>query len=445
MKSSEHQIFNRQQYSGDVFDHLADRKKLTPDGAHWARMAADPFHDYDRDLAGYPAADGSRTVVNCIKSTTQISNGGAPANWDCIITSLPVVFESTVNACQDGQLSSGGGSFQPANPAVSHTLGSVMAISAVAGQNLFPSAAAAPWWPATNLNITALGPDGNLGTGAARIVAMGIEIHNTTAEINKQGSVTVGIVPQTPFPQGVADCVNIWAGGAQEAGIRVRRVNAWPGLASDAAILPGSRTWEAAEGAYLHIPFTSLDNPLSMPGQSTTLIASRNTIATSYPAQAALMTTQYAVNAGEAGGTRMTTGQACRHVPMGMVFAFFGGLSNASTLQVTVKTYVETAPSYDDPLVTLASPSAAYDPRALELYSYLISHLPPGVPVNYNSFGKWFKNIVSVVKKGASTLLPFVETAVPEVAAARRAVQTVAKAVKEVKEDVKKIKGNKKK
>lgn len=73
----------------DFLDALTDMKKITPDGKEWITLALDPFHDYNKQIAGYPDADASQTVVSCFQYQADLVAPGA-VNWDCHIYNAPV-------------------------------------------------------------------------------------------------------------------------------------------------------------------------------------------------------------------------------------------------------------------------------------------------------------------------------------------------------------------
>jgi hypothetical protein len=60
--------------------------------------------------------------------------------------------------------------------------------------------------------------------------------------------------------------------------------------------------------------------------------------------------------------------------------------------------YIETFPSINDPgILVLATPSAQYDPVALEIFSRALTCMPIGVPLADNFFGDWFTGVVESV------------------------------------------------
>jgi hypothetical protein len=71
---------------------------------------------------------------------------------------------------------------------------------------------------------------------------------------------------------------------------------------------------------------------------------------------------------------------------------------------------IERFPSQlDADLVVLATPSARYDPQALDLYSEIIRSMPVGVPQRMNGLGDWFAEAVST----ASDFIAPVLSAIP--------------------------------
>jgi len=90
--------------------------------------------------------------------------------------------------------------------------------------------------------------------------------------------------------------------------------------------------------------------------------------------------------------------------------AYFEGLSNTTTLTLNATYIIERFPSQlDTDLVVLATPSARFDPQALDLYSEIIRSMPVGVPQRMNGLGDWFAEAVST----ASDFIAPVLSAIP--------------------------------
>jgi len=88
----------------------------------------------------------------------------------------------------------------------------------------------------------------------------------------------------------------------------------------------------------------------------------------------------------------------CRALPWDNNGCIFTGLSKQSTLQVTVKYFIERIPTIRQPdLLVLARPPAPYDPVAMELYNRALSQLPCGVMVKENPLGEWFNDVLGAV------------------------------------------------
>jgi len=100
-------------------------------------------------------------------------------------------------------------------------------------------------------------------------------------------------------------------------------------------------------------------------------------------------------------------------LPFDVSGAYFAGLSNQTSLTITVRWYIERCPTIDEiDLVVLATPSPTYDPDALRVYSDAMHAIPPGVPVGMNPAGEFFRQIVSNIRR----LAPKVGRVVQEVA-----------------------------
>jgi hypothetical protein len=91
-----------------------------------------------------------------------------------------------------------------------------------------------------------------------------------------------------------------------------------------------------------------------------------------------------------------------KYLPFNTAGVFFTGLSNSTTLRLKMKVYVESAPGFlDTSLSVLATPSAPYDAKALELYSWALGVLPAAVHVSENAMGDWWKRVLGVLGSAA--------------------------------------------
>lgn len=389
----------------DFLQSLADNKKITQEGKEWLTLALDPFHDYNKQVAGYPDADASQTVVSCYQYQTDVSSGGSQ-NWDCHIYSGCVAKPENVSVFS---LDAGWKSIQEPNPVEQTTwMHGPLTIEkhGTPGHSFEPSIPAG----VTPL-VTTLPAPGNtdLCAGITRVIGMGFEIHNTTAEVSKQGSITCYRMPQmgSQFQMRAKNAASTFVTSVVGEMRRLRPCNV-----AQANLLKGTRTWNASEGAYCTVLQNSIHNPLKQLESQQVLYNGGSTTGT----VATVVASQWdAQGAGAAAPSATASAfEPNQLLPFDTTGVFLTGLSSQTTLTVKLKVYVERAPTWTEPnLAVLASPSAGYDVKALELYAQVVNHLPPGVKVNDNAFGDWWRAVVSLLKVAAPTVGIALNTVVP--------------------------------
>ncbi len=392
----------------DFLSGLVAKNVLTPDGKDWLTAALDPFHDYSHPVAGYPDADCSQTVVSCFQYQMDVAAPlGVAGNWDCHIFNLPTsdtgVFEILVENATHNALSD-------AAPTQRVNLGLLNIVSAPTGAPLVPTIPATPVQ-----QVACLPAAGNtdLGRGISRVIAMGFEVHNTTATLHKQGSVLSYRMPNSATRSSYLATID--PGPISDAISATHCLQPPPSLA-DAQRLKGARTWEAADGVYANCFQSGVHNPLNL--------ASADHIAFS---------NSFATGAGCAWLTPVGLGAAeiyptvNRYIPYDTTGAMFTGLSNETTLTIKLRVYVERAPSWQDySLAPLASPSAGYDVNALQLYAAAINMLPAAVKVNENAAGDWWRGVVNVLKHVAGPIGTVLSPFVPGAGLVGNAIQSIA-------------------
>jgi len=389
-------------------NNLEKSGKLTADAKNWLIQALDPFHDYSHNVAGYPDTDGSNTVVSCITKTLNISapSGIGTNNWDCHIVNLPDIIQT--NTAGQGRFTARNITNAAAIKNAADTSMTDMPFivnTCLSGQLTFPETYNVAFTP-TNFASTGLSFDEYID-GPCRVIGYGYEVHNTTAEINKQGTLTTYRLPQSAVPFPVIssnDNSNFQAKYGYQCKLP-------PGDVATALLLAGSRQWEAAEGCYCVIPFNSSNNPLATEGYGdvwytlNTTENNRNTVGIGpvlVPLTLGLTTNLPSVS-------------TSKIIPFDSVGSYFTGLSPSSTLTLTVRIFLEQAPNYNAQLMVLATPSADYDPLAFELYSQIISKLPISTKVADNASGDWYMDILRIVQPLATPLAKAVDTIAPGV------------------------------
>lgn len=391
-----------------ALDRLEKSSGLSHDGRNWLITAADPFHDTDIRPTGFPDVNCSGSVVQLVKQQITIScpNSVTAGTWDVNIRNAPWWISSPIS-----RLNTVRNKFDLTNGVSALTAcGGIVADAGPTGNPLNIGAGAA---------TTTLPLNNTYFDGPARVVACGFEVTNTTAEIYRQGSVTVYRQPQPGASAYTGYFVtNIGTGteAAKEAITCYKRKDS-PYYVADAQILSGSRTWNAAEGSYSILTMTDvglLENDqtpccydLRSADGNTSQLAGLTGIGT-YPVPILF-----------------------NESPYSMVGAFYTGLSLQTTLTLTVHYYIERFPtSLNADLVVLAAPSPKYDPVALELYSHMLGAMPPGVMVKENGLGQWFTDLIAEVAPMAADALsaiphPFAQVAAQGARAAGRVAQGV--------------------
>jgi hypothetical protein len=243
-----------------------------------------------------------------------------------------------------------------------------------------------------------------------RVIAAGFEVVNETSSLYMQGNVQVFEVSSSwtdldagMFPTGIAQS------GSPErfmSYLRYKMCNGPPSTTGMAINMLNSAQWAASKGAYCVAKLAGLDNQVQLtsppyPAATSTapnqLDVNTNGVSVSptlygcggaYVAQnvnaawpVVPATTNPTVN--NPALYHVTNAPTCAVYPFNGVGAWFSGLNpNNTSLQVTVKWYVEVFPNpyWDSELVPLAKQSAGFDPVTLHAYAQLATKLPPGVP-----------------------------------------------------------------
>jgi hypothetical protein len=370
-----------------VLDKLEKNSHLTKDGRAWLISACDPFHDTDITLAGYPDVCSSATIVQLVKKQMVVAppTGITTQNWDCNITlfnlqgsvnsaSNDARLRITANVDQYGFATGGTGLY------AYYPVSGVVASSNLTTQQTWPTL--------SNYNPVATYQGANsvdcsdFVQGACRVIGVAFEVVNTTAEIYKQGQVTVWRQPN------VNTLTNI---GFVDTGLPLFQATDLlrmpPGDLPTAQLLYGSRSWAAAEGAYVVGRQNGVENPLAQPVNVPFAMTTADYITG--------VNTPMVYSADTPGAQYV---QPILASPFDLSGAYFTGLSPQTTLTVNVRWLLERMPTPSETdLVVLATPSAPYDPLALELYNHCIRDMPPGVMLSENPLGEWFANVLSKV------------------------------------------------
>jgi len=387
----------------NILDSLEKHSSLTADGRAWLIAACDIFHDTDIQIAGYPDVNTSATVAQLIKKQIQIAAPtGIVGNWDASIVMFPTLASITIPFINT--LNNFGQITASAALANGFFAGGLVINSGATGGNLWPNSTTNAVAPA---NFTSTFVDiHEYAKGDVRIIGMGFEVVNTTAALTKQGQVTAYRMPTVPTLTEVSYLLALSAGNTVGFAAQPFYNHRFPpSTIADAQLLYGSRSWAAAEGSYTVCRQNSEENRLQSPDyiQDGYFSLDSNIAAGNF-----MFSTNQPGFAGFSGKP------ADIHAPFDLSGVHYTGLSPTTTLTVNVRWLIERSPSPQEPdIVVLATPSAAYDPLALELYTHCIGKMPPGVMLSENSLGDWFRSALSTVQKWAPKVGDFVGNFVP--------------------------------
>lgn len=403
---------------------------MSKSGAAAVEISSDVFHDnFDQaveNLRGWPDAMAGKSLVEVLTRTVTINKpSGVSGNWDCHVVMTPIDTPLPVIKCyESGTLEKTGlrtGRDNESAPAgfayaakAEYPYGGLMVMKAASGSSLTLAATTnecyGPWSSSANAyDVTPV--------GAYRLIAGGFEIRNTTAELYKQGAVTVW-KDADPIEK-----VNFTITKAQ-ASDDFPQLNFVPVLAdvhryppinsSQALLIPGSLQWRASEGAYVNCPLIEVDNPALRSVDSQLVIW--NEQKTEEDLGALFANPVYGTDFVQAPfGSVSVPFHRSRLMTSG---AFFTGLSEQSTLTLTYRFVVEYFPSLQETtLRPLAKTCAAYDPLALQYYSQIVQLLPTYTQVGNNASGDFFRNVFeamkTVAKVGLPLLKPVIQAKIP--------------------------------
>lgn len=398
-----------------MLQHISRMAGGTPAGEHWMSHALDPFKDITTPMDGYPDSIASPSVVEVIRDSIIVSAPGV-VNWDTNIFLDQAYLSTDLYSASVGlnrnSYNAGG---QGATP---YKRGGLIVRSAAAGVTLNID---------QTINAQCLSMKADVfgstssNTGEGRVIAIGMEIHNTTAPLNKQGSVVCWKDDQ-PLDERVMTAQYDNGISAQSpTAYHTVRMNAPPATASEALDLTGSVEWKASEGAYI-IPH--LMEPINPPKKLSNMMLV-DAATTNY--------TNLLVVTGAFRNISLANTDVNIPLPWTMTGAFFQGLSPESTLKVDLTYYVEVFPDKANVLRRLATPSPGPDPIAMRLYAAVLAKLPVAVPVKDNFLGALIAGIAAIAK----IVIPHIPTAIAVGSGIYEAVKAVNAPLTQEQQDAK--------
>jgi hypothetical protein len=376
---------------------LVDQGLLTEDGLTWLRQILDPFHDIPQDPSYWPDGVNTQSISEIVEQQIVVRKPATlgPGNWQCHIFTLPLMFTSLISTT--GQVALGPGlqlnGWLPVTLPDANTYGlSMLNIHASLDGSLLGVFSLTP-----NTFVGAIGFPNKYFTGG-RLNSFGYEVHNDTSRLNRQGSCVHYKTPCYNSLETVSLC-NL-AGVSLGTSAAVRELTLPPASVANATQLPGAVKWEAERGNYTVVPFTTLENPPTVPSGEGFYFYNPDTNTTlgANVVNPAFVTTPAVVGFPDQ-----------QYIPIATVGSFYSGLSDTTTLTVTAKFTVERFTNIrvaaEAELVRISRFTPPRDQMAMNIYSGAVRKLPLAVFVDENSFGDWFMQVAKDVVKAAIPIL----------------------------------------
>lgn len=384
-----------------LLNRAVNAHKVSESGIKAFLAAVDPFHDKPIDgLTGWPDLETAPSVVRHWKSSTTITcqeDGGSILvyTWP-ILNEVPMRTTVRRNSVVDKVILQ--------DP-------SILAPVVIYSYNAAQSTAAS--LPLSAAAATHAVPNNYFTDGACRLIGMGLEIHDVTAELYKQGTCTTFEIPQSIADRELIQTVKLDIGAetflptCQE----ICRLIRPPSNLNEMLKYPSTQQWEAAEGAYTVVPFAGHENPPVFAEYRTPWVDSAPSLGLDIPGN--LNTTDCLI-----GPWATPVPSSADHFvflanafsPTNSKGVYLSGLNKNSTFTITSTFYLESFPNQVSTLLPLARPSAAFDPKALALISTTMQNLPVACRVRDNPMGEWFwsalETAIPVLGSVTSALFP---------------------------------------
>lgn len=365
---------------------VCDRMGITEGGRKWIDVALDPFKDIEQKPIGYPDRNMAPTVIQTVHESFEVNReSGNTGNWDCNIFIdqmwKTTELKKTTTYLTEQILT------QDSQTGVGFCRGGIVVRQANSGLPLGMETT-------KNQMCKSLVTDVFDNDTSTRLIAIGLEVHNTTAELYKQGSVICYKISDdpmkliyTPIPDPTVVRVPVPCMGVE--------LVEPPQTAGQAIDLPGSVQWDAVKGCYIVPTFAKESNdPTDLRVLPSVAVDS-------------LTGDTYANNIYVVGNLVYFTDKNVE-LPTTMAGAYFTGLSEQSTLQINITYYLEQFPSFQSPMHRISTKSCPEDFAAVELYTKVVREMPAGVEVNDNFLGAFVS--------GVSRVMQFVSKAAPTIA-----------------------------
>jgi len=361
---------------------LVANKQLSPAGLAWLTAAIDPWHDtIINGVEGMPDQTTGKSVVFQVVQEYEINKNTSPVplppgNWSCRVANNPILVTEPVRGGQYyGDIMSLEGGLSLVVPVqVNYTsAGGDFGSVAVGG----------------TANAQGCSMPTNFTKGVIKVCGMGIEVINTTSVLHKQGLMTCARMSQPDADQVavtyVAPIVDINAVGGKTYNL----FRAAPKNLAEMALYPSFMQMEAKDGYYAPVVLKT-GRWAHYPTSNGVILLEDDPTGGDVVAPIACFSssvTPFAITT--VPPTAVTGLLSARKNPIFNAtdtnVVMFTGLSDETTLNLRVRWICERFPSdAESEMLVIATPSAPFDPMAIEIYTRLVGMLPAGVPFTEN-------------------------------------------------------------
>jgi hypothetical protein len=356
----------------------------TSDAIESVLNMVNPFPDEVPKRVGWPDSQATPSVV--VVDTYELSVSAptgltAGATWDMHVCGLPFLFAGGSNLI-GGTITSNGVYTLGLTPT---NFGGLTVVTNVTGSTLDPLNTGG-----TSFTKIAYGPGLQLQGSQGRIVAQGIEIVNTSAELYRGGMAYAYRMPFQSTP------ITLTPSSSTAYAAPSSMLPAPPTAVADIVNYPNTYEGMAANGVYaINTPNTFQNQYKSNVGAFCLMVPALGGLA--------------------AAGTVIQTLQLGAAQDWCCFGGFTTGLAQGASMLVRYRTYLEVAPTPRDGnnLIRLVNPSVARNPSVSELVDHVLVTMPAGCAYTDNPLGEWFDSMMSAIESAAplvggalSTLFP---------------------------------------
>jgi hypothetical protein len=239
--------------------------------------------------------------------------------------------------------------------------------------------------------------------GVIKVIGMGIELINTTAEIEKQGLISYARMGQPGSDTFFADVALPALGAGSFGRSTFVPIRVLPKNLAELVLYPGFAQDEAKNGYYGPVVLKPNDNtcfpiPVGICVFENDPTGGKINVATPDSVYTSTMNLFTPVTVPPTTVVFSHINTAPIHSPADSNCIMVTGLGDKTTFTLRVRWICERFPSSSEKqILVIANSTANYDPVALEIYSKLVGLIPAGVSFSENPGGEWWARMLGTL------------------------------------------------